>query len=189
MDGRRDEEHGTVVDTWGAWGFAGAWVFGLGLGFENWKRGQGERGAGGKVAAEGDHGGLGAVAEDAVVAGGEEGGTPPVLHGAGTAEGAAFELDVESGMGAAAHGQAEIWHAFLESFCLELAGTDGGDGEFFAGFEEFGFGAEEGAVGDGVEEVQGGPFGCVHGGPCDDGALLGVLGGFIRLHGRGAEKF
>ena len=183
------EEDGFAVD---AWRFAGAWGFGFGLGLENGKRGQGERGASGEVGAEGGHGGLGAVAEDAVVAGGEEGGTPPVLHGAGTAEGAALELDVESGMGAAAHRQAEIRHAFLEPFRFELAGADGGDGEFFAGFEEFGFGAEERAVGDGVEQMQGGPFAGVHGGPGDDGALLGVLGGFLGGmfgHGVKAGKF
>ena len=177
MERRWDEEHGPTVDARGAWGFAGAWSLGFGLGLENWERGQGERGAVGEVAAEGGHDGLGAVAEDAVVAGGQQSGTPPVLHGAGTAEGAALELDVESGMGAAAHRQAEIRHAFLESFCLELAGTDGCHGEFFAGFEEFGFGAEECPVGDGVEQVQGGPFAGVQRGPGDDGALLGVLGG------------
>jgi len=174
MKGRRCEEHGPAVD---AWGFAGAWSLGFGLGLENWKRRQGERGAVGQVGAEGGHGGLGAVAEDAVVAGGQQRGTPPVLHGAGATEGAALELDVESGMGAAANGQAKIRHAFLEAFRFELAGADGGDGEFFAGVEGFGFGAEERAVGDGVEEIESGPFAGVHGGPGDDGALLGVLGG------------
>ncbi len=163
MHGGRDEEdRGAAGNAWGSWGFGGAWTFGFGLGFEIGERGQGERGAVGKVGAEGGHGGLGAVAEDAVVAGGEEGGAPPVLHGAGTAEGAAFKLDVESGMGAAAHGQAEIRHAFLEPLRLELAGADGGDRQLFARFEEFDLAAKECAIGDGVEEMESGPFAGVH---------------------------
>lgn len=160
--------------------------FARGVGGE-WRKG--DFGAVGEVVADGGYGFSGAVAEDGVVAEEEEGVFPPELMRAGLAEGAAFELDVESVVGLGGDGEDEVGDAFFKAFGFELAGADGGDGNVFAGLEGFGFGAEERAVGDGVEEMEHGPFAGVEGGPGDDGALLGVFGGFLGAgawHGRTA---